>query len=589
MHISSDFPDWEIVVIEQAEESTLSTHPFVENINYTLAINPGPFNKSWGMNVASKQSSGEILVVSDCDMIVRAADMQRAVDACESELDAVRPYGLLIDVTADESEVYMQYGELPDVPAEARGYDRAYASEALCMAGGIFITRREFYNSIGGMDERFSGWGGEDDAMSIKLQGMSRKVAIAKNAIAWHLWHPREERYKHDGYQENSRLLQQYKSLNKTELLLLCQRQMSCVGNKEKYLERRIGLKTLPEQLQPAVSVVDIERLIPDSYSEVIITGPSDYKRKFCVVIPSCGRLQYLKQCMASLSKSDLSQATVCIVDETGASKVKVDGFTSFEGIDSPGMDISSTGPAFSALLSTVENEPTCNLFNELGYLKYSIQPEAGLVALHSRQALYVRNSYLDEHPGLKEHLDIISTKPDKETAEFIRQFSIKDVPVIKVFKPIHFNMFDSLRVGWDMMSQFGCEYLVNLDADAIVNTQWLNRLQLIYDKYKKQHTDTQFILTGFNTLSHETVSRFDEYEIKKTVGGINLFFHRSLYHKIVRPELRDINWDHALSEKLAIVNGSIVAAVPSVVQHIGESGLWSRPGKFDVSVDFIE
>ena len=105
----------------------------------------------------------------------------------------------------------------------------------------------------------------------------------------------------------------------------------------------------------------------------------------------------------------------------------------------------------------------------------------------------------------------------------------------------------------------------------------------------KKQHTDAQLILTGFNTASHDTVSRFDEYEIKKTVGGINLFFHRSLYHKIVRPELRDINWDHALSEKIASVNGSVVAVVPSVVQHIGESGLWSRPGEFDVSVDFIE
>ena len=335
--------------------------------------------------------------------------------------------------------------------------------------------------------------------------------------------------------------------------------------------------------------MIDIKRLLPDSYGKVVLTGPVEYKRKFCIVIPSCGRLNYLKQCLTSLSKSDLSQATICIVDETEASKVKIDGFTSFEGVDSPDLDIRCVGPDFSALLSAVENEPACNLFNELGYLKYSIQTESGLECLYSRQALYVRNSYLDQHPGLKEHLDMISTKPDTETSEFISQFSIKDVPVIKLFKSVHYNMFDSMRVGWDMMSQFGCEYLVNLDADAIVNTQWLNRLQLIYDKYKKQHTDTQCILTGFNAASHDTVSIFDEYEIKKTVGGINLFFHRSLYHKIVRPELRDINWDHALSEKLASVNGSIVATVPSVVQHIGESGLWSRPGKFDVSIDFIE
>lgn len=238
-HISLEFPDWEIVVIEQDKESTLGSHPLVEKINYIHAYNPGPFNKSWGMNVAFKQSCGEILVVSDADLIVPAEDLSRAVNACVNELDAVRPYGQLIDMTEEQSEEYQEHSELPDVPAEARGYDRAYASEALCMAGGIFIARREYFSSVGGMDERFSGWGGEDDAMSIKLQGMSRKVAIAKNAIAWHLWHPRAERYRHVGYHENSRLLQQYKSLNKTELLLLCQRQMSCVGNKERYLERK--------------------------------------------------------------------------------------------------------------------------------------------------------------------------------------------------------------------------------------------------------------------------------------------------------------------------------------------------------------
>lgn len=238
-YISVEFPDWEIVVVEQDEESTLASHPLVKKIKYLHVYNPGPFNKSWGMNVAFRQSSGDILVVSDADLIVQADDMQRAVKACEKELDAVRPYGRLIDMTESETEEYMQHGDLPDFPEKTRGYDRTHANEALCMAGGIYIVRREYYQRVGGMDENFSGWGGEDDAMSIKLQGLSMKVAIAKDAKAWHLWHPRVDCYSHDGYQENRLLLQNYQLMSKGELSELCQQQFKDIGNEEKYNERK--------------------------------------------------------------------------------------------------------------------------------------------------------------------------------------------------------------------------------------------------------------------------------------------------------------------------------------------------------------
>lgn len=60
-YMSVEFPEWEIVVVEQDEESTLLRHALVEQVNYTYAYNSGPFNTSWGMNVAFQQSSGDIL------------------------------------------------------------------------------------------------------------------------------------------------------------------------------------------------------------------------------------------------------------------------------------------------------------------------------------------------------------------------------------------------------------------------------------------------------------------------------------------------------------------------------------------------
>ena len=243
-HLLQTFPDWEIVFVEQDEESTLSAYAVVDDVKYVFVSNPGSFNKSWGMNVAYKHSTGEILVIIDGDIIVLKDDLQRAINACEKELDAVRPYGQLIDMTLEETENYLQSGDLPDAPKKAHGYDRAHADESLCMAGGIFVLRRDYFEYVGGMDERFSGWGGEDDAMSIKLQALSSKVAIAKNAVAWHLWHPRQDCYRHDGYQQNLRLLKQYKSIGKDDLLLLCQQDFKSIGNAEKFLDTKTRQKS---------------------------------------------------------------------------------------------------------------------------------------------------------------------------------------------------------------------------------------------------------------------------------------------------------------------------------------------------------
>jgi len=585
--ICADFPEWEVIVVEQSEKATLTSQSFVKKIRYTHVYNPGPFNKSWGMNVAYKQSSGDILVVCDADMILQADDLQRAVNACEKELDAVRPYGRLIDMTEGETENYIQDKVLPDSPENGRGYDRGHIKESLCTAGGIYIITREFFVRTGGMDERFSGWGGEDDVMSIKLQRMSPRVAIARNATGWHMWHPRGERYDHDGYQLNRNLLQHYQQMDKNEISSLCRQQYTGIGDTEKYRAKKQQVAQAPLPSQPTPGLPAILRLFPEKYGEVQLSGPNEYDRKFGIVISSCGRSEYLKQCLASLTKSDLSRAVVCIVDETESRKIEVEGFTCFEGVDYPELDIKRVDHDLDSILLAIEREPSCNLFNDRGWLKRNIQSPSRLTVMHPRHGLYVRNSYLDENPDIADFLNEMASKKDTEAADIIRRFSIEDVPVVKVFKNIHRNMFDSLRSGWDCLEQMGCEYLVNLDADAVVGIDWLARLESTFEQYKKEKPGSPFIVTGFNSATHDVVYRSEEYALKKSAGGINIFFHNSLYSELVSPVLSSVDWDHVISETLARRNGLIVVTVPSVVQHVGEFGLWSRPWSYDVAEDF--
>ena len=410
-HITAELPDWEIVVVEQDEESTLASHSLIKKVKYLHVYNLGPFNKSWGMNVAFRQSNGDILVVSDADMIVLADDLQRAVNACEKELDAVRPYGRLIDMTEGETEEYMQHAFLPGAPEKTRGYDRGHALEALCMAGGIYVLTREFFARTGGMDECFSGWGGEDDAMSIKLQSMSARVAIARNAVGWHLWHPRESRYDHDGYLSNRKLLQQYRQMDKTEIALLCRQQFDAIGNTDKYRDGKQQASMAAAQSISQSEISDIIQLFPENYGEVTLTGPKDLGKIFGVVITSCGRSEYLEQCLASLTKSDLSRAIICIVDETEACKVEAEGFTCFEGIDYPELDIKQVEHDIDSIRSAINDEPSCNLFNEQGWLKQEIKFPSRLEIMHPRHGLYVRNSYLDENPAICDLLNDMASK----------------------------------------------------------------------------------------------------------------------------------------------------------------------------------
>lgn len=585
-----DFPDWEIVVVEQDEKSTLDSHPLLEKVTYIHAHNPGPFNKSWGMNLAYQQSNSEILVFGDADMIVLEADLSRAVDACAAELDVVRPYSSLIDMTPEETEHYMQYGRLPGVPDKDRGFNRAHAGEALCIAGGIFVIRREYFTRVGGFDERFSGWGAEDDAMSLKLLGLSTKVAIARNVIAWHLWHPRDGRYAHKGYETNSRLLQEYRNLDRRDLFQLAQKQLKTIGQPEKYQEVKQYKKT-PDTRQEIAGVSSlIIKNLPENYGEVLSSGEDFTGKKFAIIIPVCGRPEYLERCLQSLAKSDLSRAVICIIDETLANKQYVDGFTCFEGIDSPELDIKQVQPVFENILAALQREPECNAFNEQGWLKHTLQPVTGITTSYSRQGLYIRDFYLDCH-DLRDELDALTLSTDNKAEELIRRFLIPGVPCLKVFKATHKNMHDSLRVGWDLMDALGCEFLINLDSDTLVCADWLNKLEFLYLEQAKERASSAFIVSGFNSsIYHQDTDVCVTNAIqKKSIGGVNLFFHHSLYRRVVRESLSSVFWDHRLSERLLKKNIPIFATRPSVVQHIGLRGLWSSPWNFDEAKDFTE
>lgn len=215
----AELPWLEVIVVEQGAAAGLDPESLGAHVRTLFVFNDGPFNKSWGLNVAARNASHELLVTGDADMLMPGEALARALVVCRDHYDAVNPYSSLVDLTRAETDAILN-GEL-DVTAIRRGpaRDRLAQGEHICFCGGICVFRREVYFALGGMDERFLGWGGEDDAMSANLERYTDRIAVQKDTPAYHLWHPRPpRRYHHPHYRMNLDLANHYRTCDQESL-----------------------------------------------------------------------------------------------------------------------------------------------------------------------------------------------------------------------------------------------------------------------------------------------------------------------------------------------------------------------------------
>ena len=140
------------------------------------------------------------------------------------------------------------------------------------------------------------------------------------------------------------------------------------------------------------------------------------------------------------------------------------------------------------------------------------------------------------------------------------------------------------------------CEYLTNIDSDVLVKPNWLSKLQEVYDRSNRERNDGNGVLvSGFNctppNCDHKIESSTGLYHVKKSIGGINTFFHRDKYDdyvNVIKNVKKGAHWDWRLCDHCKSNNIPIIASNPSVIQHIGFTGLNSfGKEKYDYAEDF--
>ncbi len=236
--LAQEVPEVRVLVVEQDRYPHLQS-AFAHSTHQTVfAYNPHGFNKSWGYNVAVNMAQPSIAVFTDADLIV-AGRVRSLIQACEQRAPVAKPYTEVIDLTPQESELFHQgnFGfQPPPRPATpSMTNDRKASGEHLVLAGGMFAIRADAFFHLGGWDERFVGWGGEDDAMSVKIQRSGMQVAVQKGAAA-HLWHPRAtDSLDNERYRQNLVVLERIKNVSNQQLQRMAEVQRQVIGAREKY------------------------------------------------------------------------------------------------------------------------------------------------------------------------------------------------------------------------------------------------------------------------------------------------------------------------------------------------------------------
>lgn len=197
-----------IAVPWRPQPGRIEAHDFV--VNYYQSVMPDavlievdthhePYNlaavRNEGVREAEKLGA-DVVVLLDADCIISPhAHMLAAIDGAHADGKMHMPFKQQHYLTEEESRKLMDGVEFTP---ERKGLGN----------GACYAVRPSSYWQAGGSDERFSGWGGDDDQLVAACTTLIGLVRHDGHAMS--LWHPAVRDVGSVRHQPNSRLARRY-------------------------------------------------------------------------------------------------------------------------------------------------------------------------------------------------------------------------------------------------------------------------------------------------------------------------------------------------------------------------------------------
>lgn len=170
-----------IIVGPEAEISSLDhSCSLIRKVCLEKKHHDDEFNKSAALNIGVQNAHSEVLIFHDGDVVVPDKYVTTVAERLSEKYEFIQPIRFLFCLSERETDSYIKSGgqlQLKKVSEVMQNFP-----------GGSIGIKKAAFHKIGGFDETFTGWGGED----LEFLDRARTLNSFRGhyAPAIHLWHP---------------------------------------------------------------------------------------------------------------------------------------------------------------------------------------------------------------------------------------------------------------------------------------------------------------------------------------------------------------------------------------------------------------
>jgi predicted glycosyltransferase involved in capsule biosynthesis len=179
------------------------------NVKTLITAGNEDFTRSYARNQGVKQVNTDYVLLADADTIPRIEDIEQAYTLLNNGAPWVLCYAdnEYYNLTQEKTLELLQFD--PSVEVQRPSPDE-YEHRLTSWAGMIMLRKSDF-DKVGGYDERFVGWGWEDNAFQLKMDNEIGKH-VRTDGFALHMWHPRgSDEFNTPSELVNRRIFEEYR------------------------------------------------------------------------------------------------------------------------------------------------------------------------------------------------------------------------------------------------------------------------------------------------------------------------------------------------------------------------------------------
>jgi hypothetical protein len=172
----------EAIVVEQDVRAVLppAIPGWVQHVHTPPPDAALPYSRAWAFNVAARLARGAVLVLHDNDILVPKTYALRAIERTREGADVIDLKRFVFHLSREHTRRL--------TGGEADLFDHAPEAIVQNNQGASIAVRKESFFAIGGFDEGFVGWGGEDNEFWERARTL--RVHDYGCLPFVHLWHP---------------------------------------------------------------------------------------------------------------------------------------------------------------------------------------------------------------------------------------------------------------------------------------------------------------------------------------------------------------------------------------------------------------